>query len=105
MSTPPAKRATATESAWKADALCRDLTPALFFVDGISNIQRDEQRTDAKAVCAQCPVEHQCLEHAVEFGEKWGVWGGVDMEQHGAMRTARRVIAKRQAIAELAESA
>lgn len=30
----------------------------------------------AKAVCAGCPVRVECLEHALEAQEEYGVWGG-----------------------------
>lgn len=106
MSTPAPKRATKAETAWMADGLCRDLPPALFFIEGTSTTWRDEQRSDAVAVCDACPVEHQCLEHAVAFHERWGVWGGVDMEPKDAMRVARAVIAeRRQALDQLAVGA
>lgn len=29
-------------------------------------------------VCAGCPVRAQCYTRAVENGERWGIWGGVN---------------------------
>ena len=30
----------------------------------------------AQTVCRRCPVQAECLEHALLTGEEWGVWGG-----------------------------
>jgi WhiB family redox-sensing transcriptional regulator len=30
----------------------------------------------AKAICATCPVQTQCLQHACTAGEVFGIWGG-----------------------------
>ena len=43
---------------------------ALFFSDNIHDIAR------AKAMCALCPLQEQCLADALEREEPWGVWGG-----------------------------
>jgi WhiB family redox-sensing transcriptional regulator len=42
----------------------------LFFSDHVVDIAR------AKAMCALCPLEAQCLADALEREEPWGVWGG-----------------------------
>jgi len=42
----------------------------LFFSDHVVDIAR------AKAMCALCPLESQCLADALEREEPWGVWGG-----------------------------
>lgn len=33
----------------------------------------------ARAVCLACPLVVQCAYGALERGETWGVWGGLDM--------------------------
>lgn len=55
---------------WMEHAACRGCGPALFFPT------RGESTAQAKAVCASCPVQPQCLEHALQAGEKFGTWGG-----------------------------
>ena len=42
----------------------------LFFSDHVVDIAR------AKAMCALCPLQQQCLAGALEREEPWGVWGG-----------------------------
>jgi WhiB family redox-sensing transcriptional regulator len=50
----------------------------------------DEEDTDeAKAVCATCTVR-ACLEHALGYREKEGVWGGA------SERERRRIIRQRR---------
>lgn len=42
-------------------------------------ISREQQ---AKAVCASCTVRAQCLDQALERGERYGIWGGLtDLER------------------------
>lgn len=35
----------------------------------------------AKNLCAQCPIQKECLEYAVEAGEEWGIWGGLTAKE------------------------
>jgi WhiB family redox-sensing transcriptional regulator len=42
----------------------------LFFSDNVVDIAR------AKAMCALCPLQFECLRGALEREEPWGVWGG-----------------------------
>jgi WhiB family redox-sensing transcriptional regulator len=72
--------------AWKASANCRGLDPSVMFPDeedlaGVSN---------AKALCAACPVQGECLEYALSVREKDGVWGGL------TARERQRVIRRRR---------
>lgn len=32
--------------------------------------------SEAKALCARCPIKSQCLQAALQNGEEYGVWGG-----------------------------
>jgi WhiB family redox-sensing transcriptional regulator len=41
----------------------------------------------AKATCAVCPVQPECLDRAIATGEQHGVWGGMTEEER---RNARR---------------
>jgi hypothetical protein len=65
-------------------AACRTADPALFFPDP------GDTRTEAQAltVCAGCPVRAPCYAQAVENGERWGIWGGVNFAMTAASRGA-----------------
>lgn len=39
---------------------------------------RPRSEEEAKAVCAACPVRAECLQHAIDREEAFGVWGGLD---------------------------
>ncbi|MFE3516111.1 WhiB family transcriptional regulator [Streptomyces sp. NPDC059166] len=78
---------------WRMHAACRDADPDLFFPIGSSGpalVQAEE----AKAVCATCPVQEQCLEWALENAQDSGVWGGTDENERRALKRRR---ARRQA--------
>jgi hypothetical protein len=63
-------------AAWAlpGDGACRDEDPDLFFPEP------GEDDTEAKAICAGCPLRVQCLGLAITNREVWGVWGGVNLE-------------------------
>jgi WhiB family redox-sensing transcriptional regulator len=35
----------------------------------------------AKAICASCPVQSNCLSWALRTREPYGVWGGLSVEE------------------------
>jgi WhiB family redox-sensing transcriptional regulator len=70
------------ERPWAVFAACRDADPDLFF----SNDRHAEAR--ALAICEICPVQEDCLEHALGARERFGVWGGLTEK-------ARRAFARR----------
>ena len=76
---------------WRQDALCRDLEPELFFPEPTTcgngaAIQRAEGEEFAKSLCAQCPVQTQCLSHALAHDERFGVWGGFSEAERRTMQ-------------------
>ena len=71
-------------SKWWDLGACRGLDAAIFYPD-------DEQEAQAaKTVCESCPVQQSCLNHALTFREKAGVWGGA------TERDRRRIIRQRR---------
>lgn len=66
--------------AWHQHAACRGMT-ALFFPP------RGENAHHAKAVCATCPVRDECLNDALDHGDKHGVWGGASENERRRMRS------------------
>ena len=58
------------ERPWAVFAACRDADADLFF--GGSR----EAEEAALAICAICTVRDECLNHALESRERFGIWGG-----------------------------
>ena len=75
-----------SEEDWKTDARCRGVDPAVMYPDDedVAAVAR------AKGLCGACPVQSQCLEHALLRREKDGVWGGL------TARERQRVIRRRR---------
>lgn len=48
----------------------------------------DLYEQQAKAICADCPVREQCLDHAVRTPEQYGVWGGMTPQERRRMTMA-----------------
>jgi WhiB family redox-sensing transcriptional regulator len=82
---------------WHDDAACRDEDPELFFPIG-STGQALVQLQQAKAVCAGCVVQSQCLEWALSAGVEHGVWGGWSEDERRALR--RRTARHRRRVSE-----
>jgi WhiB family redox-sensing transcriptional regulator len=70
---------------WRNRASCRDTNPELFFPIGTTGLAID-QIDSAKAVCAQCPVTHECLEFALATNQEAGVWGGTTEDERRKLR-------------------
>lgn len=71
---------------WKAVAACRGLDPALLYPDD----DDPAAVARAKTVCGACPVQAQCLEHALAAREKLGVWGGLTARERQRLIRRRR---------------
>ena len=64
-----------TTDDWREHAACRDADPELFFpVSDMGPGAR--QVTQAKAVCAGCPVRTRCLDYAMDNALDHGIFGG-----------------------------
>lgn len=64
----------------ETQAECRDLDPDIFFPERGTSVK------EAKAVCAECSIRLNCLEHALDHGEKFGIWGGTSERQRRLLR-------------------
>jgi WhiB family redox-sensing transcriptional regulator len=70
---------------WRQQGRCRGVDPVIFYP--IS----DEDASDAKEICSQCPVRQPCLEFALSTREKHGVWGGqTERERRRLLRQRRK---------------
>ena len=66
--------------AWHDLARCAETDPEMFFPE------KGESVRPAKRVCAGCEVPAECLQDALDRGERFGVWGGLSERE-------RRVLA------------
>lgn len=69
--------------AWHLDAACRGADPNLFFPE------RGEPTSEAKRICASCPVQTECLEYGVVENPIAGIWGGRAFRDRQALRMGR----------------
>ncbi len=80
---------------WRALGACVDADPDLFFPISAVGPAR-HQIAQAKAICASCRVQQECLSFALETHQVDGVWGGMSAEE-------RRVLRQRPSASTLAE--
>lgn len=67
---------------FRNQARCSEVDPDLWFPEpGGSS-------APAKRICLGCEARTECLEFAIQHGEK-GVWGGLSEEQRRATRNVR----------------
>ena len=83
------------DTSWQAYSNCLGVDPDLFFPE------RGASTKEAKAVCQGCVVQNDCLEFALQNGEKFGIWGGMSERERRRIRRQRSL--ERQAAAVLAE--
>ncbi len=70
---------------WRKKAACHGLAPEIFFPAD------EDDSSSAKEICAECPVQEACLEHALSIREKEGIWGGyTERERRRLIRQRRR---------------
>ena len=73
------------ETTWMSKGNCANRNPKIFFPsDGIGVVK-------AKSICATCPVQEACLEHALTHRIDHGVWGGCSERQRRKIRKQRRL--------------
>jgi WhiB family transcriptional regulator, redox-sensing transcriptional regulator len=63
---------------WPERAICAGEDPSIFFPS------HGDPGIRARRVCADCPVQMDCLEYAIAADE-WGIWGGLDRDQRRAL--------------------
>jgi WhiB family redox-sensing transcriptional regulator len=76
------KRIVTAKPDWYDAAECKGLDPDMFYPE------RGVSTDEAKQVCAMCPVQVQCAEHAIVTMEKNGIWGGLSERQRKTIRAA-----------------
>lgn len=69
---------------WRDNALCAQTDPEVFFPDKGGTSQ------EAKRICGLCPVQTDCLRHALEAKERFGVWGGLSERERRTIERCHR---------------
>lgn len=69
---------------WRAEALCAQTDPEAHYPEAGGTA------VPAKRTCMACPVRRQCLDHAINAEETWGVWGGLGQQELRRLIRARR---------------
>jgi WhiB family redox-sensing transcriptional regulator len=69
---------TLQEQMWQLDAACRGNDRTIFYPPSFAERrdERDRREARAKAICAQCPVQAECLRYALAQRDQHGIWGG-----------------------------
>jgi WhiB family transcriptional regulator, redox-sensing transcriptional regulator len=73
---------------WRAASACLNTDPDVFFPVAVGTATASKQTARALRICHGCPVRQQCLDFAMQSGEKDGIWGGTTPEQR--IRARRR---------------
>lgn len=69
---------------WKTRAKCASIDdPDIFFPpDG-------GDAAHARQICAECPVQAECLDYAIGADEEYGIWGGLDPRERWNLKRRR----------------
>ena len=84
-------------AAWWSRAACSTADPDLFFPISGAGLAL-KQVTRAKAICARCPIQQECLSYALAAGPIQGVWGGMTEEERRSLARRRRRARVRQVV-------
>jgi WhiB family transcriptional regulator, redox-sensing transcriptional regulator len=88
----PYATVTSVDTAWWSDAACRLEAGETFFPDSRGGRPLSlRAELEAKAVCARCPVQRQCLMTALDSGEQTGIWGGMTPAERATFSASRSV--------------
>jgi WhiB family redox-sensing transcriptional regulator len=75
-------------SNWRAASACLNTDPDVFFPVA-AGTAASKQVARALRICGGCTVKRQCLDFAMQSGEKDGIWGGTTPEERIRTRRAR----------------
>lgn len=78
---------------WRAKAACRNLNPEQ--VDEIFFLGKGGSTRKAKQFCDRCPVQRECLDYSLYYGES-GVWGGMSLNERTTLTNLLGLLSKAQ---------
>ena len=73
---------------WQAAAACKGIGPDVFY--SAEEAQHQVPFEALAKVCGSCPVQSECLRHALKH-EEFGFWGGVSESGIRRMRKEKRI--------------
>lgn len=83
---------------WHDRGACNGHSVDLFYgYEGETRGERNYRVTEAKKICRGCPVRTECLDHALTYPERHGIWGGLDEDERDRIRKNRREARRRAA--------
>jgi WhiB family redox-sensing transcriptional regulator len=65
---------------WQERALCAQTDQEAFFPE------KGGSTREAKRICASCEVRAECLEYALAFDERFGIWGGLSERERRRLK-------------------
>ena len=83
--------------AWRESAACKGVETKVFFAHSEGD-QSDYTRAKQevahikKSYCLICPVQQECLDHAIVNSERHGIWGGMDEQERNTYKRTLRSI-------------
>jgi WhiB family redox-sensing transcriptional regulator len=85
------------DQAWQIRAACRGPQSIVFFPP--PHFERKDEKRErearAKAICATCSVQGDCLEYALRIREQHGIWGGLSENERKTVLAEREAVAAR----------
>ncbi len=83
------------EEDWRDRAACKGEPGFVFFPEQVGGPRPKGKPVDdyanARLICGRCPVQTDCLNHALDNREVDGFWGGATPRQRRTIRTTRRL--------------
>jgi WhiB family redox-sensing transcriptional regulator len=73
-------------SRWQDQGACANRDTEAWFVRS----EGSSFGEPAKQICTTCPVRRDCLAASLVFGERFGIWGGLDSHQRSALAQSLR---------------
>ena len=86
------------DNGWYDKAACKGQLDKFIFARyrGINGRSLQTRVEEAKTICRGCPVQMRCLRFAVKNHIKFGIWGGVDIENLHNEKRQRAKLAQLQ---------
>ena len=93
-----------SDNDWRHDAECLDEDPEIFYPAGKGHYST-ELEAAAKAICARCPVQAECLDFAYDTQDQFAVMGGMTPEERKVTRRNRNRQSRRDTERALTQAA